>query len=166
MKAEELKEFTENVNRNRAELAARFMYLDVCEEAYREQEARIDEIYTQVLNEGDYRVNRADYVPMREGEPKQGDRIVSEEWMFLLSEEDFARVCELAGKVLFAEGITDDKGRYVTNWMIMKIEAEQQVNEFFIRKIVPQSVRDVLWRNRSRVVPMEKMRNIARQMII
>ena len=165
MTKEELKAFTESVNANRLELAAKFMYLDLCTEAYHEQEKQFNAIYERVLQAGDYRVGRPDYEPRRAEDPKPGDRITTEEWMFLLSDEDFKRVMDIAGHIFIDEGLTDDQGRYTTNWMQLMIEAERDVNEFFIKKIVPPQLQGIFWDNRRRVVVMEKMRNIARQMI-
>lgn len=165
MTKEELKAFTESVNANRLELAEKFLYLDLCTEAYQEQEKRFDEIYTRVLRAGDYRVGLPDYEPRRAEDPKPGDRITTEEWMFLLSDEDFKRVMDIAGSIFIEEGLTDEQGRYTTNWMQLMIEAERDVNEFFIRKIVPVGLQDIFWENRRRVVVMEKIRKIARQMI-
>lgn len=165
MTKEELKAFTESVNANRLELAVRFAYLDLCTEAYHEQEKQFNAIYERVLQAGDYRVGRPDYEPIRAEDPKPGDRITTEDWMFLLSDEDFKRVMDIAGHIFIEEGLTDDQGRYTTNWMQLMIEAERDVNEFIIRKIVPVGLQDIFWDNRRRVVVMEKMRKIARQMI-
>lgn len=165
MTKEELKAFTESVNAHRLELAEKFLYLDLCTEAYNEQEKRFNEIYTRVLQAGDYRVGRPDYEPKRAEDPKPGDRITTEDWMFLLSDEDFKRVMDIAGNIFIEEGLTDEQGRYKTNWLMLKLEAERDVNEFFIRKIVPEQLQWIFWDNRWRVVVMEKMRKIARQMI-
>lgn len=165
MTKQEIKAFTERVNANRLELAAKFLYLDLCADAQKEQEKRFDDIYERVLRSGDFRVTRPDYQPRRPEDPKPGDRITTEFWMFLLSDEDFQKVLDLATPICVEEGLTDANGNYITNWMMKKIEAERELNEFFIRKIVPEELQGIFWDNRNRVVVMEKMRGIARQMV-
>lgn len=165
MTKKEIQAFTESVNANRLELTLRFMQLDLCTEAHNEQEKKFDETYNRVLSEHEFYENNADYEPRREGDPKKGERITDQNWLFVLSREDFQRVLDLAAPIQRAEGLINENGEYVENWLVRMLDAKRELNEFFIKKIIPESLRQIFWDNRQRVVVMEKMRDIARKMV-
>ena len=154
-----LTELMQNCNlKKRTELAGLFATFDVATLGDDMQEARIKEIYNQVLAENEFFAGD-DY--SRIGIEK-GARIVDEKDDFTMSKDDFARYQTLTTAKLAEAGITDKNGYYLVSWSEQKVEARQKLIDFIIREIIPSSFREIFWRNRLNYTQMNKLIEISR----
>lgn len=126
---------------------------DMARLGYEMQEAECRDIYNQILNDNCF------YAAMNceECGIAIGDRITSEENDFLLSDEDFKRMTELAHLLFVERGLTDDNGYYLTNWLEILCDAKRECVDFIIGYILPQSLREPFQRNRLNVVVQDKL---------
>lgn len=86
-----------------------------------------------------------------------GDRITSEDNDFLLSDEDFDRMTQLAHPVFVERGLTDDNGYYLTDWVKILRKAKNECVNFIISYILPQSLREPFEKNKWNVVVQDKL---------
>ena len=100
------------------------------------QEAHIKEIYNRVLAENEFFAE----MECSRGKVaiKKGDRIMDEEFSFLLSENDFDKLQNLAAPILVAEKVTDEDGCYITNYSMMKVEAVNKIFEYVCKNVMPK----------------------------
>lgn len=155
----ELAELTRNVTpETRRELAELFKTYEVATLGDKMQETRINEIYDATLRENEFYAEK--------GNPRigieKGGRVLSHDADFLLSEADFSRLLVLAGVKLAEAGICDKDGYYTTNWTLRKIEARNDLIDFIISVIVPESFRPLFRQNRFNYTKMQKLIEITK----
>ena len=158
----ELAELTRNLSPEvRNELTDLFKLYETTRLGYEVQNAQINDLYDETLLENDF---RADKDGGRMG-IKKGDRVLSHEYDFLLSDGEFSRLLVLTGKKLTAAGICDKNGYYVTNWMMQTIRAKNHLIDFIIKNIVPEKFRPLFWENRRNVTKMDKLLDITKPLV-
>ena len=159
MNTNELQELQENCKRNATELSELFQIYDLCTLGDQMQEERIKEIYNSVLADNEFFASEDG---KRIGIEK-GGRVLSEDFLFLLSREDFNRFQELAAPVLVREKITDGEGVYLEPWTTKKIEARRVLIDFIINQIIPATLRPIFARNRLNYTMGEKLLEMTRK---
>lgn len=151
-------ELKKNCETNRKKLFELLKVYDLCVLGYDMQEQRCKDVYNKVLSENEF------YASLDIGRTgvKVGDRITDEKFDFLLSDEDFDRLQTLAIQIFVVEGITDEKGYFIENWVTKKVQARKELVEFIINNIVPSEMRETFLEAKYNIVQMDKLINIAR----
>ena len=156
-----LTELMQNCNpEKRIELAGLFAIFDAATLGDDMQEARIKEIYNQVLAENAFFAGD-DYGRIG---IKKGERITDEKNDFTMSEADFSRYQGLTTAKLAEAGITDENGYYLVQWTTQKVTARQNLIDFIIREIVPTTFRPIFLENRLNYTQMNKLIDISRKL--
>lgn len=96
---------------------------------------------------------------------KIGDRITDETYTFLMSEEDFDRYQNISIRYFVEEGITDKDGRYLTDWVSIKVNAMNALADYIIDNILPAELREHFDKFRRNVVQEERLIDITREAI-
>ena len=96
---------------------------------------------------------------------KIGDRITEETYTFLMSEEEFDRYQNISIRYFAEEGITDEDGRYLTDWVSIKVNAMNALADYIIDNILPAEMRSEFDMWRRNVVKEEKLIDITRKAI-
>jgi hypothetical protein len=151
-------ELKKNCETNREKLSELMKVYDLAALGYDMQEQRCKDIYNKVLSENEFYAER----DCGRCEIKVGERITDEKFDFLLSDEDFERLETLAHPIFVAEGITDEKGYFIENWVTIKISARKDLVEFIIQNIVPFEMRETFWEARQSIVQTDKLISIMR----
>lgn len=151
-------ELKKNCETNREKLSELMKVYDLAILGYDMQEQRCKDIYNKVLSENEFYASR----DMKRAEVKVGERITDEKFDFLLSDEDFERLGTLAHPIFVAEGITDEKGYFIKNWVKIKVSAMNDLVDFIIANILPTDLRNKFSIVRRSVVYEEKLINIMR----
>ena len=86
-----------------------------------------------------------------------GDRITDEEYLFLLSDKDFDKVLKLSHPICVAEKLTDEKGYFLENWVGIRAKAREELVNFLIYEIIPESLRHHFDSCRWNVVHSDKL---------
>lgn len=162
MKQNQLSELTQNCNPAKlAELAEKFKAFELAELGDRMQEEQVNEVYDQVLRDGEFYAERDGG---RAGVAK-GGRVLSHRDDYLLSEADFKTLTDRAGAILVERGICDKDGRYIVPFTTMKVDARRALIDFIIREIIPASFRSAFWENRLNYTQMNKLLDITRPLV-
>jgi len=151
-------ELKKNCETNREKLSKLMKVYDLCILGYDIQEQRCKDVYNKVLSENEFYAKR----DCGRCEVKIGERITDEKFDFLLSDEDFDRLNALAIPIFVAEGVTDENGYFVENWVTKKVHARKELVEFIIQNIVPNEMREKFWEVRRNIVQTDKLISIMR----
>ena len=125
-------------------------------------DARCNDVIDRVLGEHEfYAVEKFD----RQGADAiaPGDRVLSHEWEWLLSGEDFDRLHKLARPIMVEEKLTDWDGYFTENWSEKVCEARNAVFDFICMNIMPEDIRDRFYRNRWNIVVQDKVIGILKK---
>lgn len=153
-----LAELKANCERNREKLSELFKIYDLCELGDQVQEERVKEIYNAVLVQNEFFASEDG----RRVGIEKGGRVLSDDYAFLLSKDDFRRVQDLAAPILVREKITDENGYYLEPWTTKKIAARRELIDFVIDQIIPAGLRADFAENRLNYTMGEKLLEIAR----
>lgn len=148
-----LSELTKNCNGNNEKLMELMKTYELAKLGGDVQQQQINDIYNRILETHEF---FAKTDAKRLGISK-GDRITTEEFMFLLSDKDFGKLMELSHPVLVKEKICDEKGYYITNWNTIELNAMNELVDFIILNIVPSQMRPLFWKSRRSVVFEHKL---------
>ena len=148
----------EEIKTNREKLSELLKVFDLCVLGYDMQEQRCKDVYNKVLAENEFYAS----LDIERTGVKVGERITDEKFDFLLSDEDFDRLQTLANPIFVVEGITDENGYFIEDWVTKKVQARKELVEFIINNIVPKEMRETFWEARQNIVQMDKLINIAR----
>ena len=151
-------ELKKNCETNREKLSELLKVFDLCVLGYDMQEQRCKDVYNKVLAENEFYAS----LDIERTGVKVGERITDEKFDFLLSDEDFDRLQTLANPIFVVEGITDENGYFIEDWVTKKVQARKELVEFIINNIVPKEMRETFWEARQNIVQMDKLINIAR----
>ena len=151
-------ELKKNCETNREKLSELLKVYDLCVLGYDIQEQRCKDVYNKVLSENEFFASR----DVARAEIKVGERISDEKFDFLLSDEDFDRLQTLAIPIFVAEGITDENGYFIENWVTKKVHARKDLVEFIIQNIVPNEMRETFWEAKHNIVQTDKLISIMR----
>ena len=151
-------ELKKNCETNREKLSKLMKVYDLCVLGYDIQEQRCKDVYNKVLSEKEFYASR----DIKRAEIKVGERITDEKFDFLLSDEDFDRLQTLARPIFVAEGITDENGYFIENWVTKKVHARKTLVEFIIQNIVPSEMRETFLEAKHSIVLTDKLIEIMR----
>lgn len=151
-----LAELTKNCDGKKEKLLELLKAFDLANLGYDIQEQMCKDVHNRVLAEHEF---FCDKEFSRDTGIKAGDRITDEEYLFLLSDEDFDRVMELSLPIMVAEKITDDGGYFLEDWGKIRCDARCTLVDFLIGEIVPASFRELFGKSRSNIVFQEKLIN-------
>lgn len=154
-----LAELTKNCDHKKAKVLELFEALELAELGYKLQDERCKDIHNRVLAEHEFLCDK-EY--SRDTGFKVGDRITDDEFLFLLSDEDFDRVMKLSRPIEVAEKITDEDGYFLENWGKMRCDARCELVEYIILEIVPEALRPIFWENRINYTFQEKLIKITK----
>ena len=156
MKEKELRAaFKENCTKeNMEKLAELKKTLELAKLGQDVQRQHFKDIENKVLQENEFFCAR-DF--KRTANIKVGERITSEEWDFLLSDEEFDRLQNTMLPLWVEAGLTDERGYYKTNWDMIACNAKRELVEFIILNLVPKGMREIFWRERSSVLVEDKI---------
>ena len=149
-----LAELTKNCNGKKekiVELLKTYELAELGRDVWRQE---FKEIENRVLNENVFLCAREF---SRDTGFKSGDRITSEEWDFLLSDEDFSRLQSLLAPCYVEAGLTDEKGYYTTNWDTIVCDARNDLVKYVINEILPNSMAGIFMENIWSIVMQEKL---------
>lgn len=119
-----LERFTELANGRKAEIVElQHIYLLKQIENEIVQE-RFKEVYNKVLAENPFYSERDCERRRNENKIFKGDRILSSDYQWLMSTEDYDKFLEICRKEHFAAGLTDEEGRYTE-----ETNTENQLND-------------------------------------
>lgn len=151
-------EFKKNCETNREKLSELLKVYDLTVLGYQVQEQHSNDVYNKVLSENEFYAKR----DCGRCEIKIGERITDEKFDSLLSDEDFDRLQALAIPIFVAEGITDENGYFIENWVTKMVSAREELVEFIIQNIVPNVMRVKFWEVRHNIVQTDKLIDIMR----
>lgn len=151
-------ELKKNCETNRKKLSKLMKVYDLCVLGYDIQEQRCKDVYNKVLSENEFFASR----DVARTEIKVGERITDEKFDFLLSDEEFDRLQTLANPIFVAEGITDENGYFIENWVTKKVHARKTLVEFIIQNIVPIEMRETFLEAKHSIVLTDKLIEIMR----
>lgn len=151
-------ELKKNCETNKEKLSELLKVYDLTVLGYQVQEQRCKDVYNKVLSENEFFASR----DVARTEIQVGERITDEKFDFLLSDEDFERLVSLARPVFVAEGITDENGYFIEDWVTRKVSARKELVEFIIQNIVPSEMREKFWEVRHNIVQTDKLISIMR----
>lgn len=151
-------ELKKNCETNREKLSKLMKVYDLCVLGYDIQEQRCKDVYNKVLSENEFFASR----DVAGTEIKVGERITDEKFDFLLSDEEFDHLQTLANPIFVAEGITDENGYFIENWVTKKVYARKTLVEFIIQNIVPIEMRETFWEAKHSIVLTDKLIEIMR----
>lgn len=131
---------------------------------YEMQEQRSKDVYNRVLAENEFFIAKnTDIANQRSGNDfHEGDRVTSEEYMFMLSDADFQKVLDLAAPIFVTEKITDERGYYIENWCQMRNDSRNELVNFIIQNVIPTELRGAFYRLRHNVMQQSKLIDIAK----
>ena len=155
--------FTANVKANIQQLAELFKAYDLAELGYKMQEEQSKQCYTEALQAGEY--HAADGYNMRGVNINEGDRVTDEKYSWLLSDVDFDRLQTAALRLLVRDGVTDERGYYITDWLGIKGDARRALVNFIIDAILPDGMREQFSAVRLNIVQTDKLLEIVRPIV-
>lgn len=156
-------EFTANVKTNIQRLAELFKAYDLAELGYKMQEEQSKQCYTEALQAGEY--HAAEGYNMRGVNINEGDRVTDEKYSWLLSDVDFDRLQTAALRLLVRDGVTDERGYYITDWLGIKGDARRALVDFIIDAILPDGMREQFSAVRLNIVQTDKLLDIVRPIV-
>lgn len=156
-----LAELTKNCESKKKELFDLYTVFELANLGYNLQERMCDDVYNEVLAENEF------FVSEEVGNTglEIGERVTDEKFMFLLSDEDFEKVLELAAPIMVERNITDEKGFCEVDWCTKMVDARKNLVEFLLTEIVPESMRETLSACRWNVVFADKLINALKSCI-
>ena len=154
-------EFAANIEANFSQLQDLFKTYDLAESGYKMQDEQCKEAYNKTLqNTPFYAAKDCDRIGI-----KAGGRITNEIDSFLLSEEDFKRYCDLNVEELTRQGITDERGYYITDWLGIRGDARRKLVAFIIDELLPWEMRLQFKPYEANIVQTDKLLAIVRPIV-
>jgi hypothetical protein len=161
----ELKQIAEleiNCKTNIDQLRELFKAYELAKIGYDMQEQQIKDLENTVLNDNCFYANEG----CERANINAGERITDESFSFLLSDEDFNKFQAMKLPILVQEGITDEKGNYITNWLTIKCDAYRCLVNYIVDNIIPEEFREVFSRAKLNITYTDKLINIIRPIVI
>jgi len=156
---EEKELFAKNCDKHEQKVKELLEAYDLAGIGYQVQTAEENDIYNEVLAENEFFAPND--VP-RLG-IKKGDRITSHEHDFILADDDFQRLMDLAQPKFVKAKITDENGYIITNWLTILAGARRELYDYIVDNIIPDSMKQVFRDARWKVSNQEKLIDITRK---
>lgn len=150
-------ELERNCTENKERLLELMKTYDLAKLGNEVQRQEFKDIYNEVLAKNEFYCKNGDFE--RVG-VKKGDRITDEKNLWTLDDDDFHKVMELALPLQVEQGLTDDKGYYITNWLTIELDAKRELVDFIIDNILPKSLREGFEKARTSIVYQDKLLDI------
>lgn len=154
-----LAELTKNYKEKMQKLMDLMKTFDLACLGYDMQEQHSKDILNRVLRENEFFCAR-NY--SRDIGYDIGDRILDEDYLFMLSEEDFNRVLELSNHIGVEEKLIDEEGNYLEHWADIRAKARRELVNFIIDEMVPKEWRHHFNGHRMSIVITDKLINLFR----
>lgn len=123
------------------------------------QKQQFNDIYNEVLAKNEFYCKSDEYERVS---VKRGDRITDEKNLWTLDDDDFHKVMGLALPLQVEQGLTDDKGYYITNWLTIELDAKRELVDFIIDNIIPSDMREQFAEVRTSIVYQDKLLDIVK----
>lgn len=159
-----LEELTKNCKEKKQELLDLMEAFDLACLGYDTQEQHEKDILNRVLQENEFFAEQE--CERGETHIHVGDRITDDDFSFLLSDDDFDRMLELARPIDVKEGLTDEEGNYLEHWADIRANARRELVNFIIDEMVPKAFRHHFNGHRMNNVATDKLINIFRNSIM
>lgn len=156
-------ELASNVMRNKTQIADLFKAYEIAKLGYEVQRQQEKDIYNRVLVEHEFYCNSDDCMDLG---LKKGDRIIDEDFLFVLTKDENALIYQYAMPYFIAEQITDENGFYITNWLTIEVERKKELVAFVIDNVLPVSMRKDFEKARTNVVYQDKLLAIIDKMFV
>ena len=154
-------EFTANAKANIGRLAELFEAYDLAELGYKMQRKQIKECFAVALQAGEYHAAEGrDHAGI-----KSGDRVTDYKLSWLLSDEDFRRLNAAALPLLVRDGVTDERGYCITDWLGIKEDARRALVNLIIDTILPDGMREQFSALRFNIFQTDKLLDIVRPIV-
>lgn len=150
-------ELAKNCEGKREKLSELLKAFDLACLGYDLQEQRSKDIHNRVLRENEFFCAREF---SRDTGIKVGERITDEEYLFLLSDEDFDKVMKLARPICVAEKLTDKDGYFLEDWVGIRRNARLELVTYIVYEIIPASLRPQFDSCRWNIVQSDKLIDI------
>lgn len=150
-------ELESNCTKNKERLLELMKTYELAKLGHEVQKQEFNDIYNEVLAKNEFYCKSDEY---EMAGVKKGDRITDAEDMWTLEEYDFKKVMELSHPLEVERGLTDDKGCYITNWMTIEVEAKNELVNFIIDNILPNSLREGFEKAKTSIVYQDKLLDI------
>ena len=133
-----LAELTKNCGEKEEKLMDLLEAIDLAKLGYDLQDQHSKDIHNRVLRENEF---FCDKEFSHDTGFKVGDRITDEDYLFLLSDEDFDKVMELSRPICVEEKLTDEKGYFLEDWSGICRKAREELVSFLVYEIIPETLR-------------------------
>ena len=133
-----LAELAKNCEGKKEKLMDLLKAFDLACLGYDLQDQHVKDIHNRVLRENEF---FAVHDLGRGQNINVGDRITDEEFLFLLSDKDFDKVMKLSRPICVAEKLTDKNGYFLENWVGIRQKAREELVNFLIYEVIPESLR-------------------------
>ena len=131
-----LAELQKNCNAYRNEMNDLLKELELTILGNEIQEEEFKVIYEYVLSKNEFFAT--DDFKRGEKEIHKGERILEEEFTFLMSDDDFRRYQKLCVPYFVQENLTDERGFLITNWSRMVVDTKNKLFDFICHKFLPK----------------------------
>ena len=152
-------ELESNCTENKERLLELMKTYELAKLGNKVQRQAFNDIYDKVLANNEFYCKSKEYERIG---VKCGDRITEEKKLWTLDEDDFHKVMELALPLQVEEGLTDEKGCYITNWLTIEVEAKQELVDFIIENIIPSDMQEQFAKARTSIVYQDKLLDIVK----
>lgn len=153
-------ELAKNCTLNQSQLTELMKEYELAKLGYEVQRQHFKDIHNHVLEENEF------FSSMDCHDIKKGERITNETFDFLLSKDDFNRYMDLAKPYYVAEGLTDENGYYIKNWLSIEVDSKQKLVNFIIDIIIPAPMRKGFEYARKSVVYQDKLIGIVKSAFV
>ena len=152
-----LAELTKNLEGKKEKVLELLKAFDLACLGYDLQDQHSKDIHNRVLQENEF---FAAHDCGRGLDIHIGDRITDEEYLFLLSDKDFGKVMKLTLPICVAEKLTDEKGYFLEDWVSIRAKARDELVNFLIYEVIPESLRHHFDSCRWNIVHSDKLINV------
>ena len=156
-----LAELQKNCNAYRNEMndLLKELELTILGNEIQDQEFKV--IYEYVLSKNEFFAT--DDFKRGEKEIHKGERILEEEFTFLMSDDDFRRYQKLCVPYFVQENLTDERGFLITNWSRMVVDAKNKLFDFICHKVLPKELGNLFFEQRWNITVQNKVIDITKE---
>lgn len=154
-------EFDNNIKANFSQLQDLFKAYDLAALGYDMQDEQSRDAHNRVLANNTFYAAR----DCKRANLAKGDRITDETFAFLLSDADKSEFVRLSTIELTKDGVTDERGYYVTDWLGIKGDARRKLVAFIIDELLPWEMQLQFKPYEANIVQTEKLLDIVRPIV-
>lgn len=154
-----------NIATNRENLEQKFKEYDLLCLGRDMQEQRFRDITDRILADNVFTVTAPLDGEPRAGIPGRGERILSNEFTFLLDDKDHERLRKLREAACLDAGLTDEEGHDREPWTERCFTARRDLLTYILDNVIPNCLRETLAACRKSHVRSEQLLDIIRTAI-